>query len=177
MAPSWRKFGKDRRGVAAVEFALIAPVMVLLYCGLVELTQGMIAERKANHVASTIGDLTTQADTVSTADLADIFLVGNTIMSPFPTTSLQMRLTSITADANGAPKVTWSRAYGGMSALGVGGTVSVPLTLAAGDSIVMAETKYQYDSVLNYVLPSPVNYSEVYYMRPRRSDNVTCPTC
>jgi Flp pilus assembly protein TadG len=177
MTPFWRRFGEDRRGVAAVEFALIAPVMVLLYCGLVELTQALIAERKTNHVASAIGDLTTQADTVSTTDIADIFSVGNTIMSPFPTGSLQMRLTSITADASGTPKVVWSRGSGGMSALGVGGTATIPLTLAAGDSIVMAETKYQYNSVLHYVLPSALNYNEAYYLRPRRSDSVTCPTC
>ena len=66
----WTRFRKDRRGVAAVEFALIAPAMVLLYCGLVELCQAVIAERKANHVASAIGDLVTQAETVSTTPSA-----------------------------------------------------------------------------------------------------------
>jgi Flp pilus assembly protein TadG len=177
MIPFWRKFGKDRRGVAAVEFALIAPVMVLMYCGLVELCQAMIAERKANHVASAIGDLVTQADTVSTTDLSDIFSIGNTIMSPFPTSTLQMRLTSVTADVNGTPKVVWSRASGGLTALAVGQGVTMPLTLAAGDSMVMAESKYQYSSVLHYVLPNVLNYNESYYLRPRRSDSVTCTGC
>ena len=177
MSPIWKRFGKDRRGVAAVEFALIAPVMILLYCGLVELCQAVIAERKANHVASAIGDLVTQADTVSTSDLSDIFTIGNTIMSPFPTGSLQMRVTSITANASGTPKVDWSRSSGTMTPLGVGATVTVPLTLNAGDSVVMAESAYQYTSVLQYVLPNALNYSEKYYLRPRRSNQVTCTGC
>ena len=172
-----RKFGKDRRGVAAVEFALIAPVMVLLYCGLVELCQAVIAERKANHVASAIGDLVTQAESVSTSDLGDIFTIGNTIMSPFPTATLQMRVTSLVADANGTPKVAWSQGYGGMAGMGVGAVVNIPLTLSPGDSIVMAESKYQYNSVLHYVLPNALNYNEVYYLRPRKSDSVTCTNC
>jgi Flp pilus assembly protein TadG len=176
MSGIFTRFRKDRRGVAAVEFALIAPAMVLLYCGLVELCQAVIAERKANHVASAIGDLVTQVETVSTSDLSDIFTIGNTIMSPFPTSTLQMRVTSVTADAQGNPKVTWSRGSG-MTALGVGASVTLPLTLAAGDSVIMSESQYQYTSVLHYVLPNALNYNEHYYLRPRRSDNVTCPTC
>ena len=172
-----RRFGRDRKGVAAVEFALIAPAMILLYCGLVELCQAIIADRKTNHVASAVGDLVSQADTVSISDLSDIFTIANTIMSPFPTSSLQIRVTSLTANASGTPVVDWSRGYGGFSAMTVGQTKTLPMTLASGDSMVMAESKYTYTSVLHYVLPSALNYSEVYYLRPRRSDKVTCTDC
>ena len=175
--PVWTRFRRDRRGVAAVEFALIAPVMVLLYCGLVELCQAVIAERKANHVASAIGDLVTQTDTVTTSDLSDIFSVGNTVMQPFPTSTLQMRLTSITVDPNGSPKVVWSHSSGSMTPYSVGASVTVPLTLNPGDNVVMSESQYQYSSVLHYVLPNVLNYTEKYYLRPRRSDSVTCNGC
>ena len=173
----WRSFRKNKRGAAAVEFALIAPAMMLLYSGLVELCQAMIAERKANHVASAVGDLVAQAETVSTTDLTDIFTIGNTIMAPYPTTSLQMRITSVTANASGTPKVDWSRGSGGYAALTPGATVALPLTLNSGESVVMSEAKYQYTSVLHYVLPNALNYAEVFYLRPRRSDQVTCASC
>ena len=172
-----RRFGKDRKGVAAVEFALIAPAMILLYCGLVELCQAIIADRKTNHVASAVGDLVSQAETVSSSDLSDIFTIANTIMSPFPTSSLQIRVTSLTANASGTPVGDWSKGYGGLSALTVGQTKTLPMTLASGDSMVMSESKYTYTSVLHYVLPSALSYSEVYYLRPRRSDKVTCSDC
>ncbi|MGZ6014695.1 MAG: TadE/TadG family type IV pilus assembly protein [Phenylobacterium sp.] len=170
-----RKFRRDKRGAAAVEFALIAPAMVMMYAGLVEICQAMIAERKANHVASAIGDLTTQVESVSTTDLTDIFSIGNTVMAPFDTSSLQMRLTSVTADATGTPKLDWSRGSGGFAA--AASAPSLPMTLAAGDSIVIAESRYQYTSVMRYFIPAGLNYSEVYYLRPRRSDKVTCTGC
>jgi Flp pilus assembly protein TadG len=174
----WRRFKADRRGVAAVEFALIAPIMVLMYMGLVELCQAMIAERKADHVASAIGDLTAQAETVSTTDLSDIFSIGSTIMAPYDTTTLQMRITSITLDNQGKPKVTWTRGSNWTgAALHVGDQVTLPMTLNNGDSIIKAETAYQYNSVFHYVLPNALNYTESFYLRPRRSDNVTCTGC
>lgn len=173
----WRRFGSDRRGVAAVEFALIAPVMILLYCGLVELCQAMIAERKANHVASAVGDLVAQAEAVSTTDIGDIFSIGNTIMSPYSTSTLKMRVTSVVANSSGTPKVDWSRGYGGFAALNKDATVTLPMTLAAGDSIVMSEAQYSYTSVMRYVLPNALTYNEKFYLRPRRSDKVTCTGC
>ncbi|MEI9965538.1 MAG: TadE/TadG family type IV pilus assembly protein [Caulobacteraceae bacterium] len=174
----WRRFGRDRRGVAAIEFALIAPVMVLMYCGLVELCQAMIAERKANHVASAIGDLVAQVETVSTGDLSDIFSIGQTIMSPYNTGTLQMRVTSVTLDSTGKPKVTWTRSNNWTaSTLKVGDQVTLPVTLNPGDSIIMSESKYSYTSIFHYVLPKALNYNEAFYLRPRRSDNVTCTGC
>jgi Flp pilus assembly protein TadG len=172
----FRRYGRDKRGAAAVEFALIAPAMVMMYAGLVEVCQAMIAERKANHVASAIGDLTTQAESVSTSDLSDIFSIGNTVMAPFNTGTLQMRLTSVTADSTGSPKVDWSRGSG-MGAMSAGASATLPMTLAAGDSIVISESRYQYTSVVRYFIPNGLNYSEVYYLRPRRSDKVTCTGC
>jgi Flp pilus assembly protein TadG len=172
-----RRFGKDRRGVAAVEFALIAPIMVLLYCGMAELCQAVIAERKADHVASAIGDLVSQTNAVTTADLADIFSVGNTIMAPFPSATLQMRITSVTADNSGTPRVDWSHGSGSLTPFATGAAISIPVTMTAGESIVMSESAYQYSSVLQYLLPNVLNYNEAYYLRPRRSDSVTCSNC
>jgi len=63
--PGLKAFGRDQRGLAAVEFALIAPAMILLYCGLVEVCQAIIASRKTDHVASAVADLVTQADAVT----------------------------------------------------------------------------------------------------------------
>ena len=60
---------KDRRGAAAVEFAFIAPVMILMYYGLAELTQAMMADRRASHVASAIGDLVAQDTAINTTEI------------------------------------------------------------------------------------------------------------
>jgi Flp pilus assembly protein TadG len=172
-----RRFRADRRGAAALEFALIAPAMVAFYCGMVEFCQALMAERKAAHVASAVGDLVSRVDTVSTSDLDDIFSIGAQIMQPFPGSGLGMRVTSLSQGASGPPTVSWSRGYGSLSAMTAGASVTIPLTLNSGDSIVMAEARYQYNSVLQYMLPSVMTYNEVNYLRPRVSDQVSCTGC
>lgn len=172
-----RKFAKDRRGVAAIEFVLIAPVLVLLYCGIAELGQAFLADSRTGHVASAVGDLVAQTDTLTSTNVDDIFAIGATIMAPFPTSTLQMRVTSVTADPTGKPLVDWSRGYGGYTVLPAGSAVAVPVAMAAGDSLIMTQSQYQYTSVIQYILPHALTYTAAYYLRPRRSSRVTCPSC
>jgi Flp pilus assembly protein TadG len=167
---------RDRRGVSAVEFALIAPMMLMLYAGLTELTQAMIAERRAGHVASAVGDLVAQAETVNTNEVDDIFKIGKTVMNPFSPDQLKLRVTSLTADANKVVKVDWSKGSG-LSAYAKAATVTVPLELNAGDSVVMAETEYAYTSPIGYILPNALKFQETFYLRPRKSDKVACADC
>lgn len=178
MSLRWlRRWGADQRGLAAVEFALVAPVMVLLYCGLAELTMAMMAERRQAHAASVIADLVSQTPLVTPADLTDVFSVGAPILNPFPATGMKMRVSSIVADTNAVPKVAWS-AGSGLAKLAVNTQVTVPNNLlAAGDSVIMAEVQYPYVSPLRIVLPNQMNFSSTFYLRPRRSPTVACTGC
>ncbi|MDP1630965.1 MAG: pilus assembly protein [Caulobacter sp.] len=168
-----RRLGRDRRGVSAVEFALIAPVMIAFYFGMAEITQALLAERRAGHAASAIGDLVAQSSTISNSDIGDIFMIAQTIMKPYPTTSLQMRITSITANSSGTPKVDWSNASG-LSPLTTGATVAgVPAgVVSAGQSVIMSEVNYSYDSPVDFMVPNAVKFTRKFYLRPRKSDSV-----
>ncbi|MBS0362063.1 MAG: pilus assembly protein [Proteobacteria bacterium] len=163
---------RSERGSAAVEFALIAPVMVVLYFGLTEFTMAMMAQRRVAHVASVIADLVSQTPQIKNSEVTDVFTVGGAIVSPFPSTPLKMRITSVVADANAVPKVTWSLGQG-LSALAVNTTVTVPNNLlAAGDSVVMADVQYNFTSPLQVLLPNALTFSSTFYLRPRRSPSV-----
>ncbi|HZZ33939.1 MAG TPA: TadE/TadG family type IV pilus assembly protein [Phenylobacterium sp.] len=169
-----RRLRSDQRGLAAVEFALIAPIMILLYTGIAEFTMAMMAERRAAHAASVVADLVAQSNQVSVSQVTDIFAVANAIMSPFSTSTLKLRITSVTADVNGIPKVSWSQGNG-LGALTTGATVSVfpPTLLVAGDSVIMADVQYAFSSPLRMNLPNPVNFSDTFYLKPRASTSVT----
>ena len=166
---------KDRRGAAAVEFAFIAPVMILMYYGLAELTQGMMADRRASHVASAIGDLVAQDTMINTSEMNDIFNVGKAIIAPFPTTGLSMRVTSIRKDSSGAIQVMWSKSSGSMGVLTT--VASVPAGLIANnESVILAESSYVYNSATKQALPNALTFTQKYYLKPRKTAQVTWST-
>lgn len=169
------RFWKDQRGVSAVEFALIAPVLITFYFGFAETTQAMMAKRRASHVASTIGDLVAQEQSVTNAEMTDLFTIGGTLLSPFPTTSLKIRVTSVTANATtGVVHVDWSDGYGGLAANTAGATYTgIPTGLiAAGQSLVISEVTYSYDSPIKKYVPNTLNWADKYYLRPRSVNTV-----
>jgi Flp pilus assembly protein TadG len=172
------RLARDSRGVAAVEFALLAPILVLLYFGVVELTQGAMTQQRANHVASTIGDLVSQNSTVTSAEVTDIFSVGDTVIYPYPTASLKMRVSSLSADAKGDVTVAWSQASGLTKLAPNSGVSSVPKNvILANETVIMSESQYTYTSVLGQILPQPIVFNEVAYSHPRLSSSVTCGDC
>jgi Flp pilus assembly protein TadG len=170
----FNNLGKDQRGGAAIEFAIIAPVAIVLYIGFAELTMAMMAERRAAHVASVVADLVSQTPSVTSANVSDIFAVGNSIVAPFPSAPLSLRVTSVIADANAVPKVAWSQGHG-LTALSNGATVTAfPANLlAANESVVMADVQYQFTSPLQLVLPNALTFRDTFYLKPRRSTSVT----
>ncbi|MFN3537962.1 MAG: TadE/TadG family type IV pilus assembly protein [Brevundimonas sp.] len=167
----------DHRGVAAVEFALIAPVILLFYFGLAEFCQGFMAQKRMGRTAATVADLVTQNATVTQADIADVFEVGVLMMRPFPAGPLEQRVSAVTHHSNGQIRVDWSRAEG-MTARAAGSTVDIPSGLiAAGESLVMTEITYDYESPFGELLPGLTRFSHSYYLRPRKVDQVDCTDC
>lgn len=175
-------FARDRRGVSALEFALVAPVLILLYMGMAELSQAVITHRRVSHAASAIGDLVAQSepDGISAAEMTNIFAAGATILSPYSATPLKLRVTSVTGDAKGVPKVDWSvvpTGQSGLTAYAQQATVTLPagLIVALGDNVIMSEATYTYDSPVKYALKNALNFNETFYLRPRQVAKVIYP--
>jgi len=169
------RFGLDERGVAAVEFALIAPVLIALYLGLAEFCQAYMAQKRTGHLASQIADIVAQSDLVTRDEVADIFAIGTLVLAPFPSAPLKMRISGVTRGTDGVARVDWSRGQGLSSR---SGTVSVPAGLIEnGQSIIMSEATYDYVSPLNKLLPGTTQFSQTYYLRPRLVERIGCSDC
>src|SRR5713226_6001328 len=83
----------DCRGIAATEFAVIVPVMLVLFFGVVEFSSGVAVDRKVTLMARTLSDLTSQSPpptiqslsaTVVDSDLQNIFTASISVMYPYP---------------------------------------------------------------------------------------------
>lgn len=172
----FRRLAADDRGISAVEFALLAPVLILFYMGMTEFCQGFMAQKRMSHVTSMVADLVAQEKSVNPDNLGDIFDIGGLIMKPFPTTTLHLRVSSVTRTA-GVTKVDWSWSEG-MVPLGEGDPFTVPPGLIEnGQSIIVSEATYDYDSAADYLMPGLTRFTRSYYLRPRHVDVVECEDC
>ena len=101
----------DRSGLAAVEFAMVFPMMVVMYFGVVEFSSAIAVDRKATQVARTLSDLTSQSMSVADADLKSFGQAAKAIMTPYPgRRRWYPRSPRFTSTAStGVARVQWSK--------------------------------------------------------------------
>lgn len=173
-----RKFRRAQGGLAAVEFALIAPVMVTLLLGTVELCNALECHQKVTMLASTSADLVAQAKSVSATDMSNIFSAVDAIMYPFATANAKIVISSILSDGSGDGTIDWSQAQN-TTALTAGDAVTVPSGLMPASecakdacSVILAQVTYEYTSPIGRFFLGPVAMTDTFYSHPRRSTTV-----
>jgi Flp pilus assembly protein TadG len=103
-----RRFKRSRSGVAATEFALMVPAMMMIWVGMVVATDALTADKKVTLLTRTLADMTTQMQVVSQADMDSIFQATEAVMWPQPAERLGMRVTSFDIDGSSNVYVDWS---------------------------------------------------------------------
>ena len=180
-----KRFREETRGIAAVEFALILPLMLLLYIGSLEGGELISADRKVSTVAGTIGDLVARADPASSTNnltlskLDDYFAAADLIMSPFDDSKLTQRVTCVQVDAGGKTKIMWSEAHNGATTLTVGDAYPLPsamIAISKGDYVIVAEASYAFTPLFGIVFHSALNLYQEYYHLPRFGEYIPEPT-
>jgi Flp pilus assembly protein TadG len=166
-------FAQDRRGVSAVEFAMLLPLMVTLYLGAVEISQGVSIDRKVTLTTRTVADLASQVSSINNADMTNILNATAAVVAPYDTSRLRVVVSAVTIDNNGAARVAWSDTLNG-TAHGVGTSVTLPTALVVNNTtLIWSEVTYAYTPTIGYVITGTLNLADRIYMRPRLSDTVT----
>jgi Flp pilus assembly protein TadG len=173
----------DCRGIAATEFAMIAPIMLVMFFGTVEFSSGVAVDRKVTLIARTLSDLTSQsAVPIDDTYLTNIFTASIAIVNPYLQTPVKVTLSEIYVDSNSVAKIQWSKA-----ATIAGGATQATLTTSsrsAGDTVtsivptallvkqtylIFSEASYLYVPTIGYVMAATgVNLNDVAYTRPRQ---------
>jgi Flp pilus assembly protein TadG len=179
-------FRRDHCGIAATEFAVIVPLMLVLFFGVVEFSTGVAVDRKVTLVARTLSDLVSQGTSVSDTDFTAFFTAGTLVMSqytqpPYSASTLHSTISELYVDPNThTAKVQWSK---GFAVRATGSIVTIPTALKVdGTYLIFSEASYRYTPTVGYVMStSGVNLADVSYTRPRQSScvlyNTTlCPT-
>ncbi|MDR3464821.1 MAG: pilus assembly protein [Xanthobacteraceae bacterium] len=174
-----RRLRQDRAGASAVEFAVILPMMLVLFFGTVELSNGVAVDRKVTLVARTLSDLTSQANPqnggtgnyIYPQDLTNVFAASNSIMTPYdPAGTLTKAIISeIYVDASGNATIAWSRANN-TTANTCGTPVNLPTGLAVPNTyLIYGQATYTYTPVVGYVMKTALTLQDQFFTRPRQS--------
>lgn len=169
----------DTKGVSAVEFALIAPVLVCFYFGCIEISTMLITDRKVTSTAASVGDLVARLPTIDTAEMNNVFNSTVINMAPNDFADTRIRVTSIQFASDGVtPVVGWSQSTTNWTANTAGAVMTVPTgIIPTGGSVIFAEVEFDYSSITGLYDPNTGFLFDVsrtitdsYYARPRRVD-------
>lgn len=180
-------FARDRRGVSAVEFAFVAPLLITLYLGCVEVSDAVSADRKVTLTAAALANLTascansnansgacssatTPPYNITTTEMGNILDASSAIISPYSTGPLAITVSCLSIDNNRNATVKWSATRNGTAR-----APGSPYTFAASTSaldvansqLILAEVSYAYTPIVGTTLTGTINLSDQMFMSPR----------
>jgi len=165
----------DTRAVAAVEFAIVVPFMLLLFVGGVELGHGLAISVKVSKTAFTIADLVSRNACVTDSSLNNMLEASVATIAPYSAAHMSVVVSEISTDANGNATVTWSKALNG-AGLPPAQPVDLPAALGSPSppnmSLILGQVTYQYTPNLGYAISGTIPITDSHYLFPRVSSTV-----
>jgi Flp pilus assembly protein TadG len=173
---SLRRLRTDTSGLAAVEFAMILPLMLTMFFGIIDVSNGFAVDRKVSMISQTLSDLTSRYTVVQEADITNFFTIGYAMLTPYDKTVMKTTISQLYMDpASKSAKVVWSR---GDVKLTKGTVVSVPTDLIAKDSsgnwtanqyLVLSQISYVYTPTIGWVISKlGITLGESSFTKPRQ---------
>ncbi len=171
------RFARAQKAVAAVEFALILPFLLVLYMGSIEVSQIISVDQRMSAATGALGDLVARTNgELTTATLDDFFAAAGLVMTPYSADNLKQLVTMVYVDENGETNVEWSVGYNGATAKTTNSTYSLPseFTAIATDTyVIVSEAQIPYQPWGGYVFDASVNLYRQYFYLPRYGAEIT----
>ncbi|MBE7217355.1 MAG: hypothetical protein INR64_02685 [Caulobacteraceae bacterium] len=174
---------------------MVAPFLILLLLAVADFAPSFVARFKAAHANGSFGDLVAQSSAMQPSDLTADYAAAPDVMAPFPSDTLNLRITNVYSDGKGHAFVYWSCGQGSLLPLAaksqvkttptgasVGSLLSLsgappgyPLGSGANTSYVMTESAYTYSAPAQFILKGAQTMTSVMYLYPRQSAYVGFP--
>ncbi|KQT85764.1 TadE/TadG family type IV pilus assembly protein [Aurantimonas sp. Leaf443] len=168
----------DRSGAAAVEFAIVAPVIIMLYLGGVDLTLAITCNQKVMHATNVVADLVAQSVKLTSDEISGFFVAADAVLQPYSAQPFAIRVSVLTIEADGGAKVAWSSSRG-LTKRQIGSRMTLPagLTTQEQKSLIIAESNYSYAPLTGFVVTKSIGLTGQVYARPRGRTAITCANC
>ena len=159
----------NNSGVAAIEFAMIIPIMAVLLVGTNEFSAGVAIDRKVTIMARTLSDLTSQNTEVTDDKLTNFFAASKAIMTPYPSTPVEGTISELYINPSTLKaRVQWSKGTHPHSPTDI---IDIPDALKIGGTyLIFSEVKYKYVPSVAWFINKVdgITLSDVSYTRPRQ---------
>ncbi|MDB2437779.1 pilus assembly protein [Hellea sp.] len=167
-------FLKNKDGIAAIEFAFIAPVMLFMYFGMAEVATAISVDRQVSHSANVAGDLTTQSETVSADEMTEIMTATMLVMgipkSAYP--RVKVEISSYARDSNDDIVEKGRATLNGDFPTTFNASSLDTRILSSTSGIVVARVLYDYEPLKLRYMPTNFDLQETFMLKPRKSANV-----
>ena len=169
-----KRFRRDNKAVAAVEFALIVWPMLFTFFGVAEIANYILAARKVSNIASSAADLVTQDTSITNVEMTDIMGALDVILRPFDPSKAKIVISEVVAANNGTLTIAWSDARNtAPRAVGSPAPSKVPADIIpANQGIIMTEVSFTYQTLFGMYLTDGMTVEDTFYLKPRRSTTI-----
>ena len=178
-------FFNHEEGTAAIEFALIAPIMIVTFIGTVEISNAWLEKERVEAATETVADLIAQETIVTEASIAQIISITRGNLNNRQLAAIDIVVTAVRTEPNpgtGDPEslVSWSESKTGAGTYTIGDIF--PETLPAGiannyETIIYTELIYNYNSLIGRFIQGTIGFDRNYINRPRYSSDIPCDDC
>jgi Flp pilus assembly protein TadG len=181
---SLQSFKQSTAGVAAIEFAMILPILALMTLGVAEVTNAVIAHKKFQSAVAMVGDLVSREETIGTDTdsakqaLAGIMKAAENAILPFNKLDLQMAITAIAANPNtGAQTVAWAYSHQGYDVTACQAPKAMPAAgmIAPGNSAILVEARFTYRPIIKALVPGLTNATITFTDQIANAPRGQCP--
>jgi Flp pilus assembly protein TadG len=166
-----RRLRRDERGVAAIEFAILLPFLILLCFGGYAVAEAVSIGRKVTITARAVADLTSQYASMSDSDMSNVLGASAQIIAPYSFAPLTIRLSEVSTDPTGQKAtVTWST---GANKYSKGDPITLPPAMnVPNQNYIYSEVGYSFQPSY-FSAFGPFAIGDSIYMLPRLSPNIT----
>lgn len=190
----WTSIARDTRGLAMIEFAIAAPVLITLGLGGAEITNMAIAQMRVNQVATSVSDNVARVrNSITEADVNEVLLSATLLGGRDFTANGRVVVSSVEPNGqtgtDAGQYIRWQRCTGALNlpqsqpkyglqgkgktdnSLQSLGTAPKTIKATAGSALILVEVTYKYQPLVSAsFLGTPVMRSEAVYNVRERND-------
>lgn len=182
LATIYRRFIASTRGVAAIEFAMIMPVLTVIFLGSYDGGRAIAVYMKVRSATYTLDAITNQYTTIQSSDMQAIVGATSVVLAPYSSTPVVVVISQIKINTGGKATVSWSYALNG-TALAQGSTVTIPAGLVASGNtcgtypcyLIFGQVSYTYTPLFGFFGSGGITLADSLYVTPRSSACIFYP--